>query len=296
MSIPRDESDGNQRSWFDDFHAVRDLPIDSQPVKHLLLVLMTFVRQDSCFPSMATITACLGVSKVETTREWIRTAVGMKLLRVETRTRDNGTQASNRYIIDFDEIYRLNQGFTTPPCGGGVPPRAAGGGPSRAEGGLELSSRTVQFCISSESENDTPLATAPMPTTDPEPPGWWMAAKGSLDQWSAVSRKHPMVASRGETERIQHRLLVSLANETVVFAGQAIPALLMIPKAVSVLMANGVQWKNTPYVCGCIVGTIKEWQTHGIDSGKPVRKSAVDERRAARAAKEFPEQIELPIL
>lgn len=91
-----------EHDWFDDLKAIRDCEADAD-TKHLLLVLHTFVRQDSCWPSVATIAKCLGVSerqaqyRLAKAKEaaWIKATPQFK----------NGVQTSNRITLNYAKAY-----------------------------------------------------------------------------------------------------------------------------------------------------------------------------------------------
>lgn len=97
----------DNRDWFDDLRAVRDFPADPE-IKHVLLVMMTFIRQDSCWPSIQTISGCLGLS-LDATRARLRRAHEAGFLSRDARF-VQGKQTTNRYTIDFGTIYRLLEG------------------------------------------------------------------------------------------------------------------------------------------------------------------------------------------
>jgi len=107
----------NTRDWFDDLKAVRGVVADSD-TKHLLLVLFTYVRQDSCWPSVETLAEGLGLG-VRATQARISQAVQAGWIRIEKRMGDGGRQTTNRYIIDLDRVHS-NQAKAEQPADSGV--------------------------------------------------------------------------------------------------------------------------------------------------------------------------------
>lgn len=91
------------RDWFTDLRAIRDCSATPE-TKHLLLVLYTFCRQDSCWPSQETLSAALGV-KVRSVQLRLADAKEAGWVRVEQRWAPNG-QTSNRYILNVDPLRR----------------------------------------------------------------------------------------------------------------------------------------------------------------------------------------------
>lgn len=92
----------DQRDWFDDLRAVRDC-VATPEVKHLLLVLVTYVRQDACWPSVGTLARGMGVD-ARTVQRRMAAAVAAGFVRRDSRFTISG-QTSNRLTIDFAKVY-----------------------------------------------------------------------------------------------------------------------------------------------------------------------------------------------
>lgn len=86
----------NERDFFTDLRAIRDCTAPCE-TKHLLLVLMTFCRQDQCWPSVETIAGCLGLG-IRATQIRIQEAIQLGWLKVEMRGR-----SVNRYTLNVDK-------------------------------------------------------------------------------------------------------------------------------------------------------------------------------------------------
>lgn len=128
------------RDWFDDLKAVRDVEAPAE-LKHLLLVLHTYVRQDSCWPSMGTIARCLGIS-VSAARRRVDAAEEAGWLSVVGRF-DDGRQTSNRYVIKYERMYGEGEG-SVDARGGWRGREGEGGVDARGEGGVDATPVTVQ--------------------------------------------------------------------------------------------------------------------------------------------------------
>lgn len=130
----------------------------------------------------------------------------------------------------------------------------------------------------------------------PDPPPWWGPTLQALDRWSTISRKHGLIASRNEQRVALEKLRVVGARAEVIFGGELTKPANLFPRAVEVLIGKGTVFKNVQWACGCIRNEIEDWRANGSpgSNGKPAKRTATDERRAARAASEFAEQIDIP--
>lgn len=91
-----------EHDWFDDLKAIRDCQADAD-IKHLLLVLQTYVRQDSCWPSIATIAKCLGVSERQAQYRMTKAKESGWIV-VKAQFKD-GRQTSNRIYLNYSMAY-----------------------------------------------------------------------------------------------------------------------------------------------------------------------------------------------
>ena len=141
-----------------------------------------------------------------------------------------------------------------------------------------------------------PLQTAQSDGPDFGVPAWWVHAHEALNRWSTVSRKHHLIAARNETQTALAKLEVLAAGDAVVFGGEQVNPHALFPRVIDVLMKKGTVFKNVDFACGCIRNEIDDWRQNGSPgaNGKSTRRTSADERRAAKAAGEYAQPIDIP--
>jgi hypothetical protein len=170
------------------------------------------------------------------------------------------------------------------------------GNKSTNERGREGETVRVTFQQIAEAAEIRQLATADIPNDIPD---WWESVKHAMDGWSVAVRQRPLVASSNEPQSVLAALRGLATGPPI--AGK--PRSDYFAKAITELWQAGTPWngRGTAYVVKCIKNKIEDWSEHGIPSGtgnggNRGKQSKTDERRAARAASEFGERVEIPLL
>jgi|SRR5690606_26458856 len=100
-----------------------------------------------------------------------------------------------------------------------------------------------------------------------------VAAVAALDRWSFRARGYGLKPVNNET-RLAEEWAGAVAEKPPVHrAGQAIPALDLVPEVVDVLIERGTDFKNVAYATACVLNELDSWRRRGPPGSGPPRAS-----------------------